>query len=101
MSEHDQRAIGLRAAGTLSRRALLGAGIAAWLLPGRARALGPALFGARSDASFLGVLPFVHEGDAWVDLAGPDERRFGSGLGGRKILDLETLADGALDVPSS
>jgi len=87
--------------GTLSRRALLGGGLAAWFLPGAAPSLARALFGARSDAVFLGALPFLREGDLWVDVAGPDERRFGSGLGGRKIFDLETLAAGALDVPSS
>src|SRR5690348_11832466 len=89
-----------RGAGTVSRRALLGAGLAVWLLPRALRSLARPAGVARGGA-FLGSLPFVHEGDAWVNVLGPDERRFGSGLGGRKIFDLETLTAETLDVPSA
>lgn len=89
----------------LDRRQLLTGSLGAGLLA----ALYPKTLGSETPASeeLVGVLPFRLEAEAWLreqvgEMLGNEnpERRFGSGLGGRKIFDLETLDRKSLIVPS-
>ncbi len=97
----------------LNRRELVAGCLAAGVLAAARQWSGPPPLAAESSpgaartpaavdqGELLGMLPFVGEGSWRND--GPQEsleRRFGSGLGGRKIFDLSTLDRQSLAVPA-